>query len=254
MDKTATFLCLAENSIGKYVFIPGSIERAELIANELKDSHCVAKHREFSIYNGILNGEKVSVVSTGIGENSASIALEEMIAEGSHTFLRIGSCASTSLKCGIGDVIIASGAVRMETVSNAYVPTNYSTVPNFHFFKTLVNEAKKTSYKYDTGVTVTKASFYTEVSPKAKAVSSYILDKWESYLKAGATTTSMEEAAIFAIGAKKKVRVASVAVCATNFNEYSNVVEDYPFGWEKRAIEVGINAMSTLIGEDRDEK
>ncbi len=254
VSKYNTFLGINCNKIGKYVFIPGSIERAALIAGELDSSYCVSKNREFAIYNGFLNGVEVSVVSTGIGENSTSIALEELIQNGVHTFLRIGSCASASTKCSIGDVIIASGAVRMETVSNCYLPETSACFPDFYFFRTLVNEAKKSSYKYDTGVTITKASFYTEVSPSTKPVSDKLLSSWNSYLKAGATSTSMEEATIFAIGKRKKVRTASVAVCATNFNEYSNLAKDYPFGWEKRAIEVGIKAMASMILGDINER
>jgi len=64
----------------------------------------------------------------------------------------------------------------------------------------------------------------------------------------------MEEATIFAMGRRKKVRTASVAVCATNFNEYSNLAKDYPFGWEKRAIEVGIRAMASMILGDINER
>ncbi len=250
MAKNNTFLGIECNKIGKYVFIPGSIERANLIAKELDSYYCVSKNREFAIYNGLLNNTEVSVVSTGIGESSTSIAMEELISNGVHTFLRIGSCASTSEKCSIGDVIITSGAVKMETISTCYVDKTTACVPDFTFFRILVNEAKKLNYKYDTGVTITKASFYTEVSPKTKAVSNTLLSDWDSYIKAGATTTSMEEAAIFAIGKKKNVRTASVAVCATNFNEYSNVIKDYPFGWEHRAIEVGVKAMATMIEED----
>jgi len=77
--------------------------------------------------------------------------------------------------------------------------------------------------------------------------------KWESYIKGGATNTSMECAVLFLVGASLGIRTASVMISATNFGEYSNDAEDYPSGWEQRAIEVGIEGMRRMIRKDKAE-
>lgn len=56
---------------------------------------------------------------------------------------------------------------------------------------------------------------------------------------------------IFLIGASLGIRTSSVMISATNFGEYSNDAEDYPSGWEERAIEVGIEAMRDIIRQDK---
>ena len=58
--------------------------------------------------------EKVSVVSTGIGGPSAAIAMEELANLGTHTFVRVGTCGGIRLDVRSGDVVVATGAVRME--------------------------------------------------------------------------------------------------------------------------------------------
>ena len=58
----------------------------------LDDPVLVASNREFTTYTGMLDGEKVSVTSTGIGGPSAAIAMEELVQRGADTFVRIGTC------------------------------------------------------------------------------------------------------------------------------------------------------------------
>ena len=53
--------------IGKYVILPGDPKRCEKIAKHFEDAKLVADNREFVTYTGYLEGEKVSVTSTGIG-------------------------------------------------------------------------------------------------------------------------------------------------------------------------------------------
>lgn len=235
------------NAVGKYVFIPGSIERAALIAGHLENASHLMTYREFSIYQGRLAGVPVLVVSTGIGECSVALVMEELIKNGANTFLRIGSCASASPHCSIGDVVVATGAVRMEHASYDYLPKGCPCVPDFHFTELLCKTVRKMGYPCSTGVSITKDSFFTEVDPQEKPVGCELVEKWESFEKAGAESTSMEEALIFAMGKRFSVRVASIAICATNFEKASN---EYPSGWENRAIIAGVTGMESLIKED----
>lgn len=62
------------------------------IAEYLENPVLVASNREFTTYTGMLDGEKVSVTSTGIGGPSAAIAMEELVRCGADTFVRIGTC------------------------------------------------------------------------------------------------------------------------------------------------------------------
>ena len=64
--------------IWKYVFLPGSVERAALIAEHFDNPVKVAHKREFLTYTGTLEGVPVTVTSTGIGGPSACIAIEEL--------------------------------------------------------------------------------------------------------------------------------------------------------------------------------
>ena len=58
---------VAKGEVGRYVIMPGDPGRCEKIAAYLDDPVLVASNREFTTYTGMLDGEKVSVTSTGIG-------------------------------------------------------------------------------------------------------------------------------------------------------------------------------------------
>ena len=83
MDKTKEdyqfHLHIRPGDVGKYVILPGDPGRCKRIAEYFDDPKLIASNREFTTYTGTLNGEKVSVCSTGIGGPSAAIAMEEPV-------------------------------------------------------------------------------------------------------------------------------------------------------------------------------
>ena len=55
----------AKGEVGRYVILPGDPGRCEKIAAYLDEPKLIAKNREYVTYTGCLDGEKVSVTSTG---------------------------------------------------------------------------------------------------------------------------------------------------------------------------------------------
>lgn len=252
MDKKIMMhIAIGEGDVGRYVFLPGSVERAALIACHFDNPRKLAHHREHLTYVGELEGERVAVTSTGIGGPSAAIAVEELFQCGADTMMRIGSAASTSLLSHAGDVLIPKGAVRMEGTGNHYLPIEFPAVPDYSMFKALKQAALELQYPFNTGITITKDSFYTEVSPETKPVYPHLKWKWEAYKKGGATNTSMECSLLFLAAASLGIRMSSVLICATNYQDYSNDDQDYPRAWEQRAIKVGIEGMRKIILQDQ---
>jgi uridine phosphorylase len=116
----------------------------------------------------------------------------------------------------------------------------------------LEKAAQRFGYTYNIGVSITKASFYTQLAAESKPVGYDLVNRWNAYEKGGATSTEMESAALFIIGACLGIRVATVLVSATNYKNYSNdSKKNGPGEWEHRAIEVGIEAMRSIISDDQ---
>ena len=91
---------VGKGEVGRYVILPGDPKRCAKIAKYFDNPRLVADSREFVTYTGYLDGEMVSVTSTGIGGPSASIAMEELVKCGADTFIRVGTCGGMQLKVG----------------------------------------------------------------------------------------------------------------------------------------------------------
>ena len=117
--------------VGYCIPTAGDPGRCAAIARHMENPVFVGSNREYMIYTGTLEGEKVSVVSTGIGGPSAAIAMEELANLGVHTFIRVGTCGGIDLDVLCGDLVVASGAARMDGTSRQYAPTEYPAASRF---------------------------------------------------------------------------------------------------------------------------
>ena len=117
---------VSPGEVGRYVILPGDPKRSVKIAQYFDNPVLVADNREYVTYTGTLDGVKVSVTSTGIGGPSASIAMEELYRCGADTFVRTGTCGGMQEPVKSGDIVVATGAIRMEGTSREYAPIDQS--------------------------------------------------------------------------------------------------------------------------------
>lgn len=133
---------VAKGEVGKYVIMPGDPKRCAKIAKYFDNAELIADSREYVTYTGYLDGVKVSVTSTGIGGPSAAIALEELVKCGADTFIRVGTCGGMDINVKGGDMVIATGSIRMEGTTKEYVPIEFPAVANLDIVNSLVKASK----------------------------------------------------------------------------------------------------------------
>ena len=233
--------------IGKYVIMPGDPKRCALIAKYLDDAKLVADSREFVTYTGYLDGEKVSVTSTGIGGPSAAIALQELAHCGAHTFVRIGTCGGMQTDVIGGDVVVATGAVRMEGTSREYAPIEYPAIADLDVVNALVTVAKDMNISVHTGVVQSKDSFYGQHSPLSMPVGYELENKWEAWKRMGCKASEMESAALFIVGSYLRVRVGACFLVVANQEREAQGLENPEVHDTDMAIRVAVEAIRMLI-------
>ncbi|MCR4563712.1 MAG: uridine phosphorylase [Clostridiales bacterium] len=209
-DELQFHLKIKRGDVGRYCLLPGDPGRCEKIAKYLDNPEMIVSNREFTIFNGSLNGEKVTVCSTGIGGPSAAIAMEELAVCGVDTFIRVGTCGGINLKVDGGDVVIATSAVRQDGTSLEYAPIEFPATADYEIVNSLVYSAKKNGYNYHTGIVQSKDSFYGQHSPEKMAVADNLLYKWNAWKKLGVLASEMESAAMFTVASNLGVRCGAV--------------------------------------------
>ncbi len=241
---------VAAGEIGRYVIMPGDPKRCVKIAQYLENPVLIADNREYITYTGTLDGVKVSVTSTGIGGPSASIAMEELYRCGADTFVRIGTCGGMQKEVKSGDVVIATGAVRMEGTSKEYAPIEFPAVADLTVTNALAAAVKKNGYPFHIGVVQCKDAFYGQHEPETKPVSYELVNKWEAWKRLGCLASEMESAALFVVAGSLHVRAGSCFLVVAN-QEREKLGLDNPVVHDTdRAVRTAVEAVRMLIRED----
>lgn len=242
---------LKNGDVGEYVILPGDPKRCKKIAEYFDNAEFIADNREYTTYTGYLDGTKVSVTSTGIGGPSAAIAMEELVKVGAKTFIRVGTCGGMDLNVKGGDIVIATGAIRMEGTSKEYAPIEFPAVANLDITCSLVEAAKKLNYTYHTGVVECKDSFYGQHDPQRMPVNYELLNKWEAWKKLGCLASEMESAALYIVASTLNVKAGSVFLTVANQEREKQNLENPVVHDTDSAIKTAIEALKILIANDK---
>lgn len=238
---------ITKEQSAKYAILSGDPGRVEKIAKFLENPKFIAQNREYTSWEGFLLGEKVIVMSTGIGGASASIAVEELIKTGTDTFIRVGTCGGMQMEVEAGDIVIANAAIRMEGTSKEYLPIEYPAVSDFELTNSLVNGAKALNNRYHVGVVQCKDSFYGQHSPETMPVGNELLQKWNAWIKGGCLASEMESAAIYTVSSVRRVKASGVMLCVWNQerrDKLNDVREEHD---TSNAIKVAIEGLKNFI-------
>ncbi len=247
-DERQYHIGLKEGDVGKYVILPGDPKRCKKIAQYFENPQLVADNREYVTYTGYLDGEKVSVTSTGIGGPSAAIAMEELVKVGATHFIRVGTCGGMDINVKGGDVVVATAAIRMEGTSKEYAPIEFPAVANLEITNALVESAKQLGYTCHTGVVQCKDSFYGQHSADKMPVSYELQNKWEAWKKLGCLASEMESAALFIVASYLGVKVGSVFLTVANQEREKQNLENPVVHDTEKAIKTAIEAIKKLKG------
>ena len=214
---------VGKGDIGRYVLLPGDPFRTDLIASYFDDAKLVAHNREHKTWTGTLNGVPVSVVSTGMGCPSTAICLEELIACGADTFIRVGTAGRVCDRAfdPTLDGVINTAAVRDEGTTKHYIPIEYPAVADRHVVAALADSAKQLGYNFIEGINM-------PAEPWLKA-------RWEAWRRGNVISSEMESAAIFVISSIRGCRASSVMA-------YTEM---------PKSVEVAVGALRILIEQDK---
>lgn len=146
--------------VAKSVLLPGDPERVGKVASLWDSAKEVAHHREYHTMTGKFEGTPISCTSTGIGAPSLAIAFEELSRIGVETFIRIGTCGAIQKGMKLGDLVISTGAVRLDGASKDYIIPEYPAVADFRVVEALIKAAEVLKVRYHVGITASTDTFY----------------------------------------------------------------------------------------------
>ncbi len=240
-----------KDDIGRYCIMPGDPQRCVKIAEYFDDAHIVSEKRGYAVYTGSLCGERVSVVSSGIGGPSAAIVVEELSQLGVHTIIRVGTCGGISEKVEAGDVVIAASAIRCDGTTKEYIPAEFPASADFRTTLALTESAEALGIRYHVGTVHSKDSFYGQTMPETMPMRGELNSRWQAWKEMGTLASEMEASTLFIVGALRRIRCgACMSVVWNQEREKSGKSADEQLSTEN-AIRVGVNAIKRMIQADK---
>jgi uridine phosphorylase len=231
--------------------VPGDPGRVERIASTMDRSSPLATHREYTSWLGWTGDTPIVVCSTGIGGPSTSIAVEELAQLGVRTFLRVGTTGGIQSHVRAGDVVVTTGAVRLDGASSHFAPMEFPAVADFACTTALVEAAREHGIEPHIGITASSDTFY----PGQERYDTYSgrvtsrfrgsLDEWRAM---GVLNYEMESATLFTMCATQGLRAGCVAGVIVNREDQEIPDEATQRGTETIAVAIAVDAARRLAG------
>ena len=235
-----------EGDLARLCLLPGSPERAEMIAkNFFKDAELVGDHRGSKSYTGTVNGVPMSVVNTCMGPSQTAIIVPEVHASGGRILIRVGSCSTLWPEPRLGESAICDRALRFDGASDNWVPDeNYQAVANFQVTDALVRAAEELKLPHYVGTEATTSCF---VAGQGRLdINGYIpphmKKRHESLIERKVLCYSMEAATLFAWGDL----IGKCPVGAINAIYGNRITNEFEAKGDEEATRIAIQALLYL--------
>jgi len=249
---------LAPGDVAPFILLCGDTERVEKVARYFNAASQPISSREYTTITGSYHGIPVSVMATGMGPDNTEIALVELsqIVE-NPTLIRVGSSGAVKKEINIGDIVITTGAVRLESTSTKFVMEGYPALAHHEVLLALLESASRGKRKFHCGLTATAAGFYGPQGRNTPFFKSLHPNLPEELEKVGVANMEMEASALLTLSTLAGFRAG--AVCAIYAQRHKNkfIDMDTKDSAEKDCIEIAlgaveiINRMDKLKGESK---
>jgi uridine phosphorylase len=150
------------------------------------------------------DGRVAVIGGFGIGAPAAAVVLEELIANGAHRFVSMGTAGGLQPDLAAGDVVVCTSAVRDEGVSHHYAPADVIACPDAALTDELERAIRARGLPARRGAAWTIDTPYRETAAEAR-----------HYQAEGVQCVEMEAAALFTVAAYRNVQLAS-AFCISD--------------------------------------
>ncbi|MEW5992469.1 MAG: nucleoside phosphorylase [Chloroflexota bacterium] len=243
---------LGPGELAEYILLPGDPDRTTRIASRLDSIELERRNREFASVTGMYRGLRVSIVATGIGTDNVEIVVAEALAITDRpTFIRVGSCGGLQPEMALGDLVITTGAVRLETTTSWYVHDGYPAVPDYEAVCALIEAADRLGHRYHVGITATAPGFFGAQGRPIPQLPIRYPDLAEEMARQRVMNFEMEASALLVLAGLARCRAGAVCTVFAQRSTGDFVVGAAKEAAEAACVETGLESLRILADIDR---
>lgn len=208
-DGSIYHLHLRPDDVADTIFTVGDPERVETVSRCFERVDFRARKREFVTHTGWLGGQRLTVISTGIGTDNIDIVLNELDALASidlktkqlrpdprqFTFIRLGTTGGIRPEIAVDSLLVSAGALGLDGLLHFYDAPQFWENPFVaalekqaaeagwqfparpYFVETDAELLARFSGDFQPGITATNIGFYAPQGRRLRAE-----PRWSGYL------------------------------------------------------------------------
>ncbi len=246
---------LGPGELAEYILLPGDPDRSARVGSRFDSIELERQHREFATVTGTYRGQRVSVVSTGIGTDNVEIVVAEILAITERpTFIRVGSCGALQPEMALGDLAITTGAVRLESTTSFFVHDGYPAVAHYEAVVALVEAAERLGHRYHVGVTATAPGFFGAQGRPIPELPIRYPDLAEDMARQRVMNFEMEASALLVLATLARCRAGVVCAVYANRTTGEFVSGDLKNEAEAACVDTGLESLAILAEMDQQKR
>jgi uridine phosphorylase len=243
---------LGRGELAEFILLPGDPDRTARIAKRLDSIELEQRHREFASVTGSYRGQRISIVSTGIGTDNVEITVAEILAITDRpTFIRVGSCGALQPEMKLGDLVVTTGAVRLESTTSYFVHDGYPAVADYEAVLALLEASARLGHRTHVGLTATAPGFFGAQGRPIPQLPIRYPDLAEDMARERVLNFEMEASALLVLASLARCRAGVVCAVYAQRSTGDFVTGAARDAAEAACVETGLESLLILAAMDR---
>ena len=240
-------IALERGELSEYVLLVGDPGRVAKVAARWDSIEVERSNREITTATGTYRDMRVSCMSTGMGTDNVEIVMAEVMEiTDAATFVRVGSSGALLPEIGLGDLIVSTGAVRLENTTDAYVHPGFPAVAHRDVVWALEQACRDGGHPYHVGLTATASGFYAPQGRQMRTLPVRYPELADELRRQRVANLEMESSALFVLAHLAGLRSGTICAAYAQRTDGTFLEGAAKEAAEARCIDAGLAGIHLL--------
>ena len=238
---------LERGELAEYVLLVGDPGRVAKVAERWDAVELERSNREITTATGTHRGMRLSCMSTGMGTDNVEIVLAEIMEiTDAATLVRVGSSGALQPEIGLGELVVSTGAVRLENTTDFYVHPGFPAVAHRDVVWALEAACHDLGFSHHVGLTATASGFYAPQGRQMRTLPVRYPELADELRRQRVANLEMESSALFVLAHLAGLRSGTICAAYAQRTDGTFLEGAAKEAAEARCIDAGLAGIHLL--------
>ncbi len=246
-------IALERGELAEYILLVGDPGRVAKVVSRWDAVEIERSNREITTATGSYRGMRISCMSTGMGPDNVEIVMAEVMEiTDAATLVRVGSSGALLPEIALGDLIVSTGAVRLENTTDFYVHPGFPAVAHRDVVWALESACRDQGVRYHVGITATASGFYAPQGRQMRTLPVRYPELADELRRQRVANLEMESSALFVLAHLAGLRSGTICAAYAQRTDGTFLEGAAKEAAEARCIDAGLAGIHLLWQVDTD--